>query len=77
MDLGIIIAIVGSAVAIVGVMIALFLWSRGESNSDQRHFDNESKQLRRDLVDVMRSIESEFRDFHARLCVIEENRNKK
>ena len=77
MDLGIIIAIVGSSIAIIGVITALFLWVRSEANTDRRHFDLENKQLRRDLVDVMRSIESEFKDFHARLCVIEENRNKK
>lgn len=84
-QLGLIIAIVGSAVAIVGVMIALFLWTRGEANSDRRHFEDENKTLRRDLIDVMRSIDQEIKDFHTklalqdkefkmRLCAIEERR---
>lgn len=70
-NVGLIIALVGSAIAIVGSMIAMMLWVRSEANSDRRHFDSENKQLRRDLVDVMRSIDAEFRDFHARLCEIQ------
>ena len=64
-DLGIIIAIVGSAIAIVGVMIALFLWTRGEANAD-----------RRDIVNLIVAIKEETKYFHARLCVIEERRRK-
>jgi hypothetical protein len=64
-DLGIIIAIVGSAIAIVGVMIALFLWTRGEANAD-----------RRDIINLIVAIKEEMKDFHARLCVIEERRGK-
>lgn len=74
MDLGIIIAVVGSAVAIVGVMLTLFLWNRGESNTDRRHFATEVKELRRELIDVMRGISDEMKDFHGRLCAIEERR---
>lgn len=73
-SLGLIIAIVGSAIAIVGVMVALFLWTRGEANSDRRHFDQENKTLRRELIDVIRSIDQEMKDFHGRLCAIEEKR---
>jgi hypothetical protein len=67
MDLGIIIAIVGSVVggviAIIGVLVALFLWNRGESNND-----------RREILTIVRSIQEEIKDFHNRLCVIEEKR---
>ncbi len=73
-DLGLIIAIVGSAVAMVGVMIALFLWNRSEANADRRNSDAENKQLRRDMIDIMRSIQEEIKDFHGRLCIIEEKR---
>jgi hypothetical protein len=48
-DLGIIIAIVGSGLSIVGVMTALFLWNRGESNSDRRHHDDSMDSLKKDL----------------------------
>lgn len=52
----------------------LFLWSRGESRADARHFDAENKQLRRDLIDTVRAIQEEMKDFHGRLCAIEERR---
>ena len=63
MDLGIIIAIVGTGFAMVGVTIALFLWNRSEANSD-----------RRDMVNLVLAIQSEVRDFHNRLIDIEKGR---
>lgn len=56
MDLGIIISIVGSAIAIVGVVIALFLWNRSEACAD-----------RRDLGSIILAIQEEMKDFHGRL----------
>ena len=45
--------------------LTLWLWSRSESNSD-----------RRDIMNLIRSIHEEIKDFHGRLCAIEEkNRN--
>lgn len=43
----------------------LFFWNRTESNND-----------RRDMVNLIKSIEKEMKDFHGRLCAIEE-RNRK
>ena len=57
----------------IGVF-GLFVWNRSESRADARHFDNETKQLRREMVDIMRSIDQEIKDFHGRLCAIEEKR---
>lgn len=57
-------------------VFGLFIWNRTESRNDIRHMDTENKALRRDMIDVMRSIEMEIKDFHGRLCAIEE-RNKK
>ncbi len=57
-------------------VFGLFIWNRAEARTDARKADHDNKELRRDLVDVMRSIDKEMRDFHARLCVIEERRNK-
>ncbi len=59
-DLGLIIAIVGSALAIVGTVIALFLWNRSEANAD-----------RRDFAILIREIHEEMKDFHNRLIKIE------
>lgn len=57
-------------------LLPILFWIRSESRSDWKHSDLENKQLRRDLVDVMRSMEKEMRDFHGRLCAIEERRLK-
>lgn len=54
----------------------LFFWNRSEANSDRRSFENDNKELRRELIEVMRGIDKEMRDFHGRLCAIEENKKK-
>lgn len=45
--------------------MALIFWARAESRADYRA-----------LREVIEAIQTEMKDFHARLCVIEE-RNKK
>ena len=44
--------------------LTLWLWNRSESNSD-----------RRDVFNMIKAIHDEIKDFHGRLCAIEE-RNK-
>ena len=56
-------------------MMPIFFWVRSESRADARHFDEETKMIRREMIDVIRSIQEEIKDFHGRLCAIEE-RNK-
>jgi hypothetical protein len=41
--------------------MTLWLWNRSESNAD-----------RRDMMNLMREMKDEMKDFHARLCIIEE-----
>lgn len=55
-------------------VLPLFLWARSENRNDWRKCDEENKQLRRDMIDIMRSIDKEMKDFHGRLCAIEERR---
>ena len=43
----------------------LWLWARSEANSD-----------RRDMMNILKEMKDEMKDFHERLCAIEE-RNKK
>ena len=47
------------------ILIPLWLWNRSESNAD-----------RRDMMNLMINIQSEIKDFHGRLCAIEERRLK-
>lgn len=50
---------------LVGSNIALFLWARSESRADYRA-----------LRQLIEAIQAEMKDFHGRLCKIEE-RNRK
>lgn len=54
------------------LIIPLFLWNRAESRADIRHMDAKLESTR----ELVRAIYDESKDFHARLCAIEE-RNKK
>jgi hypothetical protein len=66
-DIGLVIAIVGSAVAIVGVVVGMFLWLRGEANNDRRSMQDIQREDRKDLLQISRNIENEIRDFHRQL----------
>ena len=49
----------------IGSTIGLFFWNRAESRADMRH-----------ILSIIDGIQKEMKDFHGRLCAIEE-RNKK
>lgn len=77
----IVIAIVGSSVAIIAAMLSLFLWVRSEANSDRRSFNEIQREDRKDLLQIGRNLETvvtamqqDMKDFHGRLCSIEERR---
>lgn len=69
-NISLIIAIIGSAVALIGVVISMMFWVRGESNA----LREEARQDRKDLLQISRNIENEIRDFHYRLLDIERER---
>ena len=54
-------AIIGGNAAL---FIPMFIWLRTEANSD-----------RRDIINILIEMKNEMKDFHGRLCAIEE-RNK-
>lgn len=55
--------------AMMLTMSGLFLWNRSESNADRR-------ELRQAMDTQLKAIHEEMKDFHGRLCAIEE-RNRK
>jgi hypothetical protein len=77
-NLGLIIAIVGSAVGIIaitlGATIALFLWNRGEANADRRDIVNLIIAIKEDAHAFSEKMAAESKDFHNRLCDIESRR---
>lgn len=53
----------------IGVF-GLFIWNRTESRADIRHMDNKLDSMR----NLIQAIHDEMKDFHGRLCKIEESR---
>ena len=58
------------------LIIPLFLWNRSESRSDIRHMDNRLESYRKETNDLIRAIQEEIKDFHQRLCNVEEKSKK-
>jgi len=54
------------------LIIPLFLWTRAEARADIRHMDAKLESTR----ELVRAIHDEMKDFHARLCEIEQRKNK-
>ena len=52
--------------------IGLFVWNRTESRSDMRHMDAKLEANR----NLIMAIHQEIKDFHGRLCAIEERKNR-
>lgn len=63
-------------IILIVAMGGMFFWNRTEARADSRHFDQETKELRREMIDILRSMDQEMKDFHGRLCAIEERRGK-
>lgn len=53
-------------------MIGLFAWNRAEARADARHMDNKIDAIR----ELTHAIHLEVKDFHSRLCSIEERDRK-
>ncbi len=54
----------------------LIIWFRSESRNDWRHMDVKMDSFRNETHEILNAIKQEMKDFHGRLCAIEE-RNKK
>jgi hypothetical protein len=54
----------------------LIFWFRAESRSDWRHMDAKIDAMRQDSKEFQAAILQEMKDFHGRLCAIEE-RNRR
>lgn len=74
MDWTQVLAIVGSNLALMvvsmGSTITLFLWARSEARSDYEHLDKKIDVMK----DLIATIQLEMKDFHNKICNIEESR---
>ena len=71
-DWTIILTGVGTVISVVGVNVTLFSWLR----TDIKNIKTEAAADRRDILQLIKNVQDEMKDFHGRLCAIEE-RNKK
>lgn len=56
--------------------VGLFIWNRTEARTDARHMDQKMSQIHSETREMIAAIQQEIKDFHARLCVIEERSRK-
>ncbi len=68
--------VLGVFIANVAMILPLFLWIRTESRNDWRQMDAKLEANHKETNELIKSIQEEIKDFHGRLCAIEE-RNKK
>ena len=68
---------------LIATIASLFFWSRSEANSDRSEANSDRKDRmnlinsdKRDVMNLINSIHAEIKDFHARLCVIEERKKE-
>jgi len=54
--------------------IALFLWSTRQARSDFLHLDKKIEDNRKEINQLIKAIHEEIKDFHNRLCEIEERK---
>lgn len=59
-------------ILLVLTIAGLFIWNRTESRTDMRHMDAKL-QSNNDLISA---IHDEMKDFHGRLCALEEKNRK-
>ena len=55
---------------------SLIVWFRAESRNDWRHMDAKLESYRKQTIDILNAIKEDIKDFHGRLCSIEE-KNKR
>lgn len=59
-----------SLITVLATVAGLFVWNRAESRTDIRHMDSKIDAIR----ELTHAIHLEMKDFHNRLCAIEERR---
>jgi len=64
-----------------GGVFGCFFWNRSESRADIRHMDSKIDAMRdlvyaihKDTADILKAIQEEMKEFHGRLCSIEQGK---
>lgn len=64
------------AIFFIGVF-GLWLWNRSESRSDSRHIEALIRSIQEEMRDFRSQWAAESKEFHGRLCQIEERKEEK
>lgn len=56
--------------------MAMFLWATRQARSDFLHLDRKLEENRKEVTTIIKAIQEEMKDFHNRLCTIEERGRK-
>ena len=76
MDLTVILTGVGTIITVIGSNIALISWLRADMKSFEQEMRSDMKSFANEVRGWKEEINKEMKDFHGKLCAIEE-RNKK
>ena len=61
---------------IAGTNIAMFMFATRQARTDFLHLDRKLEENRKETTLIVKAIQEEVKDFHNRLCTIEQNRFK-
>jgi hypothetical protein len=61
----------------IAVILPMFFWLRSEGNADRREHAADRRDLLQMMRDFQSEMKSEMKDFHGRLCAIEERNSRK
>jgi len=61
---------------IIAANMSVFLWATRQARSDFLHLDKKIDENRKEVTQIIKAIQEETKEFHNRLCKIEENRGK-
>ena len=68
--------VIGVAIANIGTTITLFIWSTNRAEENRKELSIQFEENRKETNALIEAIRQDVKDFHGRLCTIEE-RNKK
>jgi hypothetical protein len=75
LDITHLITIAAVVIANIGTMLGLFMWATTRADLACQNIREDNKQYSRETQAILKGIADEMKDFHGRLCAIEE-RNK-
>lgn len=77
MDIQTLIIIASIVFANIGTIIGMFLWATTQSLTATQNLREENQKHSSETQAILKGIADEMKDFHARLCVIEERNSNR